>query len=92
MQCPAGAPATDTCANLPCSAAGYCGTVEAGPTQNVGPGQFVYLNFSGFAPGDSNIIVYYCADPGGAPLNAPGQPPPYCAYQDNAVPRRRRRP
>ena len=65
VACPAGDPAGDTCANLPCpSTDPYCGSVVAGPTSDLGPGQYVYLDFSGFDPGDSGITIYYCADPG----------------------------
>ena len=65
VTCPAGDPVTDTCAAMPCPSGRSCGTVVAGPTSNLGPDQFVYLNFSGFAPGDNGITMYYCADPGG---------------------------
>jgi hypothetical protein len=83
VPCPAGVPSTDTCAAMPCKAGQYCGTVVADPTQDLGPGQFVYLSFSGFAPDDNGVIVYYCSDPGGgSTLNAPGGAPPTCADQN----------
>jgi hypothetical protein len=81
VPCPAGDPASDTCADMPCPTGKNCGTVVAGPTTDLGSGQFVYLNFSGFAPGDNGIIVYYCADPGGADALTAGTPPT-CGYQN----------
>jgi hypothetical protein len=76
VPCPSGYPSTDTCADMPCKAGSYCGQVVAGPTVDLGPDQFVYLNFSGFNPGDNGITVYYCADPGAAA--ALSGPPPVC--------------
>jgi hypothetical protein len=64
---------------MPCPTLQNCGIVAAGPTENLGGGQFVYLNLSGFAPGDSHVTLYYCSDPGGTgQLPAPGQAPPDC--------------
>ena len=81
VTCPPGAPATDTCAAMPCPTGQNCGTVVAGPTVNLGANQFVFLNFSGFVPGDNGITVYYCADPGAATtLNGI---PPVCGNQGN---------
>ena len=91
VPCPTGDPSSDTCADLPCKAGQYCGTVVAGPTQNLGPGQFVYLSFSAFAPGDTNLFVYYCADPGGGPLNASGVHP-RCAAPTTGRSQRRHSP
>jgi hypothetical protein len=56
--------ATDTCADMPCPTGANCGVVVAGPTTGLGAGQYVYLNFYDFAPGDSGTTIYYCADPG----------------------------
>jgi len=49
---------------MPCPTGINCGNVVAGPTSNLGPGQYVYLNFYDFAPGDTGTTIYYCADPG----------------------------
>jgi hypothetical protein len=79
VPCPQGDPSTDTCAAMPCPTGIYCGTVVAGPTSDLGAGQFVYLNFSGFDPGDGGITIYYCSDPGGG-VTLSG--PPTCGDQN----------
>jgi hypothetical protein len=77
---------------MPCPTASNCGQIVAGPTQNLGLGQYVNLRLSGFGPGDT-VIVGFCSDPNNAPLapqnlsNPP--PPPVCATstpQYNAPP------
>jgi hypothetical protein len=88
VPCPAGSPSTDTCADMPNNA----GLIVAGPTQNLGLGQYVYLQLSGFGPGDT-AHVGFCSDPNNAPLppqNLSSPPPaPICATsspQYNAPP------
>lgn len=89
VPCPAGSPAADTCADMPNNA----GLIVAGPTQDLGLGQYVYLQLSGFGPGDSSFIGF-CSDPGGngvlSPQNLSNPPaPPVCATstpQYNAPP------
>ena len=63
-----------TCVPMPCPTANHCGIVEAGPTSNLGPGQWVYLNFYGFTPNEA-LYLYYCQDPGSF------NPAPLCSYQ-----------
>jgi hypothetical protein len=82
VPCPAGSPSKDTCAAMPCPTASDCGQIVASPTQNLGLGQYVYLQLSGFGPGDT-ALVDFCSDPNNAPVapqnlsNPP--PPPICA-------------
>ncbi len=63
---PSGVPTAtgDTCAEMPCPTGIDCGVVVAGPTSGLGPGQYVYLNFYDFLPGDTGTTIYYCSDPG----------------------------
>jgi hypothetical protein len=77
VPCPSSDPSTDTCANMPCPTDTNCGQIVAGPTQNIGEGQYVYLSLSDFAPGNL-VLVNYCSDPGGTgalptqPTSGPG--------------------
>jgi hypothetical protein len=62
----AGAPACPNgwdCVGMPCPTPGHCGVVEAGPVSGLGPSQYVYLNFYGFA-GSSKLLMWYCRDNG----------------------------
>ncbi len=86
VPCPAGDPSTDTCANMPCPSGTNCGQIVAGPTQNIGQGQYVYLSMSNFAVGNL-VLVAYCSDPGGTgalpPQNLSTPPPKLnCASSD----------
>jgi hypothetical protein len=77
VPCPAGSPSTDACAEMPNNA----GLIVASPTQNLGLGQYVFLQMSGFGPGDL-AIVGFCSDPNNAPLpatNPGGALTPICA-------------
>jgi hypothetical protein len=71
-------PAAATCVTMPPSSnpAIHTGTVEALPTADLGPNQWVYLSFTGFTPG-VDLLVDYCAD---TPLQpaGPGQTGPIC--------------
>jgi hypothetical protein len=74
VPCPAGTPSTDTCADMP----SHGGLIVAGPTQNLGLGQYVYLQLSGFASGDT-AFVGFCSDPGGAGILPTPPAQPVCA-------------
>jgi hypothetical protein len=63
--CPPGTPSIDRCADMPSNR----GVIIAGPTQNLGLGQYVYVQLSGFGPGDT-ALVGFCSDPNNAPLPA----------------------
>lgn len=67
--CPTG----DTCVTIPgTSKAGLKGgTVQAGPTTDLGPNQWVYLNGYGFQPG-TVLKIQYCSD------TKPLPTPPVC--------------
>ena len=52
-----------TCDVLPCDTTAQCGVVEAGPTSNLGPNQYVFLKFYGVAP-YASLNIYYCQDSG----------------------------
>ena len=78
----AGAPPCPTgwsCLPMPCPTPSHCGIVEAGPTSNLGPGQWVYLKLYGFTPGQS-VHYFYCQDSGTA------TPSPVCAYDTAQMP------
>lgn len=71
-------PANYTCASMPCPAGQDCGTVEAGPTSELGPDQWVYINLYDFAPG-ATVDLNYCADV--APLTTE----PLCVENGSSV-------
>jgi hypothetical protein len=52
-----------TCQAMPCHSGANCGVVEAGPTSDLGPNQWVYLNFYGL-PNPEAVVLYYCQDLG----------------------------
>ena len=86
VPCPAGTPSTDSCASMPCPTDVHCGEIEAGPTQSIGEGQYVYLTLTNFNVGDL-VLVSYCSDPGGTgalPAQNLKHPPPAlnCATSD----------
>jgi hypothetical protein len=66
---------------MPCPTGSNCGVVVADPTSGLGPGQYVYLNFYDFAPGDTGTTMYYCADPGGGTVLTA---PPTCANENTS--------
>jgi hypothetical protein len=69
----AGAPACPNgwdCVGMPCPTPGHCGVVEAGPVSDLGPSQYVYLNFYGFAA-SSKLLMWYCRDDGGSLSTSP---------------------
>ncbi len=71
-----GAPPCPTgwsCLAMPCPTANHCGVVEAGPTNNLGSDQWVYLNFYGFTPAQS-LHLFYCHVPTQA------EPNNWCSY------------
>jgi hypothetical protein len=54
-------PAQFACATIPSSADSSGGVVQAGPTQNLGDTQWVYINLYQFTPGTS-VEIAYCTD------------------------------
>jgi hypothetical protein len=54
-------PSDDTCANIPNGSSSGPGTVQVGPTQNLGDNQWVYIDTFGFTPGDV-LHINYCTD------------------------------
>ena len=54
-------PALYVCTTIPSSAGSTGGVVQAGPTQNLGDTQWVYVNLYQFTPGTS-VEVAYCTD------------------------------
>jgi hypothetical protein len=92
--CPTDLLPTQICVKMPTNGNVGGGIIVAGPTQNLGLGQYVYLQLSGFQglSGESALIEY-CSDPNNAPLppqNLSKPPPaPVCATttpQYNAPP------
>jgi len=63
-----------TCVAMPCPTEGACGTVQVGPTSNLGVDQWVFVRLFGFTPGDT-IGTYYCQDTGTL------APSPACALE-----------
>ena len=62
VTCPAGTPAGDTCFAMPSGG----GIVEAGPINNLGPSQWVYLHLVGFSTAGTGVGVHinYCSNAG----------------------------
>ena len=58
---PTTCPAQYTCTTIPSSADSSGGVVDAGPTQNLGDTQWVYVNLYQFTPG-TDVEIAYCTD------------------------------
>jgi hypothetical protein len=54
-------PAEDTCESIAGDSNVSSGTVEVGPTQNLGVNQWVYINLYGFTP-NSSVHINYCTN------------------------------
>lgn len=67
-----------TCVEMPCPTPGQCGTVQVGPTSNLGVDQWIFIRLYGFNPADT-VGTYYCQDTG--TLN----PSPSCALDGTAL-------
>jgi len=77
----AGAPACPSgwsCLAMPCPTPEKCGVVEAGPTSDLGPDQWVYLNFYGF-PALDTLDVHFCQDLGSLTI------PPLCTFSSSQL-------
>jgi hypothetical protein len=75
-------PANFTCATIPaqCPSGTTCPTVEVGPTSDLGPDQWVYVNLSNFSsePGVGDFAqINYCTDT----VSLSASPPAICADQ-----------
>jgi hypothetical protein len=71
-------PTEDTCITIPGNSTVSGGTVDVGPTQNLGNNQWVYINTYGFAPG-SALRINYCTDVAALPT------PPLCLTSGNPL-------
>ena len=58
---PSTCPAEYVCTTIPSSADSSGGVVDAGPTQNLGDTQWVYINLYQFTPG-TDVEIAYCTD------------------------------
>ena len=70
---PSTCPAQFVCTTIPSSADSSGGVVDAGPTQNLGDTQWVYVNLYQFTPG-TDVEVAYCTD-----TQSLSAGPPLCA-------------
>ena len=67
-----------TCVDMPCPTPGQCGTVQVGPTSNLGVDQWIFVRLYGFNPADT-VGTYYCQDTGSL------SPSPACALDGTAL-------
>ncbi|MHB8439344.1 MAG: hypothetical protein ACYDD4_09305 [Acidimicrobiales bacterium] len=86
VPCPPG-DSGDTCFAMPvprCVTDGStsgkpCPIVAAGPITDLGAGQFVYLRYAGFSPGDVGVTEYFCSALAPLPAPADYKDEPQCA-------------